>query len=51
MSPSLKGGGQDNIGQNRRFRKIRPPNAKEDLTNMETEFSSKLDDKSIPFGQ
>jgi hypothetical protein len=28
-----------------------PPHAKEDLTNMETEFSSKLDDKSIPFGQ
>jgi hypothetical protein len=28
-----------------------PPHAKEDLTIMKTEFSSKLDDKSIPFGQ
>jgi hypothetical protein len=45
-----KGGGQDNTRNNCRSPKIRP-HAKEDLTIHLTEFSSKLDDKSIPFGQ
>jgi hypothetical protein len=49
MSQPLKKGGRDNSGKNRCCRKVRP-HAKEDLTIMLTEFSSKLDDKSIPFG-
>jgi hypothetical protein len=44
------GGGRDNTRKNCCSRKIRP-RAKEDLTINLTELSSKLDDKSIPFGQ
>jgi hypothetical protein len=44
------GGGRDNTRKNCCSRIIRP-RAKEDLTLNLTELSSKLDDKSIPFGQ